>query len=108
MKKKLPDFEGNFQGHSLKATAVTIMVSEGLSDFRIMTRSGHSSKAVDAYKRALPQNLLEETEILLSRSPKKKKLIEQESSETKGIQAPLFVNTGIIYGSISIVIDGKK
>ena len=50
-----------------------------LSDFRIMARSGHSSKAVEEYKREIPKNLLEETEILFGRneSPKKKMKLER-------------------------------
>jgi len=84
LKEKVPEFEGNFSAHSLKASSITIMCASDLSDFRITARSGHSSKAVEAYKRTLPKNLLEETEILFGRdSPKKRKMEATKEDPTK-------------------------
>ncbi len=78
----------------MKASAVSIMCASDLSDFRIMARSGHSSKAVEEYKRAIPKNLLEETEILFGRneSPKKKMKLESEIKipDKPKISSPLF------------------
>ena len=106
VKNKLPQFDGNFSGHSIRASTVSIMCAEGLSDFRIMSRTGHSSKAVDDYKRTIPTNLKEETEILLSSSPAKKRKVEKEK-ETRDPKntVPLILNNGTINGNISIVFN---